>query len=110
MDSSEMYSPDEQGEYVPKMGMQNFSVQGLTDALATLDPEVTEVPQPEEEYALLLKVMMVDRPGHLQPPAFPWNSGMVLHVLKRDPTLRDLEHVQVDSRGTAYLFFYDKQG
>ena len=35
---------------------------------------------------------------------------MVLHVLKRDPTLRDLEHVQVDGPGTAYLFFYDKQG
>ena len=35
---------------------------------------------------------------------------MVLHILKRDPTLRDLEHVQVDSPGTAYLFFYDKQG
>ena len=35
---------------------------------------------------------------------------MVLHVLKRDPTLRDLEYVQVDDLGTAYLFFYDKQG
>ena len=38
VDSSEMYSPDEQGEYAPKVGMQNFSVQGLMDALATLDP------------------------------------------------------------------------
>ena len=35
---------------------------------------------------------------------------MVLHILKGDPTLWDLEHVQVDSPGTAYLFFYDKQG
>ena len=35
---------------------------------------------------------------------------MVLHVLKRDPALRDLEHVQVDGLGTAYLFFHDKQG
>ena len=35
---------------------------------------------------------------------------MVLHILKGDPTLQDLEHVQVDSPGTAYLFFYDKQG
>ena len=35
---------------------------------------------------------------------------MVLHILKGDPTLRDLEHVQVDGPGTAYLFFYDKQG
>ena len=35
---------------------------------------------------------------------------MVLHVLKGVPTLQDLEHVQVDGPGTAYLFFYDKQG
>ena len=35
---------------------------------------------------------------------------MVLHILKGDPALRDLEHVQVDGPGTAYLFFYDKQG
>ena len=35
---------------------------------------------------------------------------MVLHVLKRDPTPRDLEHMQVDGPGMAYLFFYDKQG
>ena len=34
---------------------------------------------------------------------------MVLHVLKGDPTLLDLEHVQVDGPGSAYLF-YDKQG
>ena len=41
---------------------------------------------------------------------FSLNVGMVLHVLKGDPSLRDPEHVQVDSPGTAYLFFYDKQG
>ena len=35
---------------------------------------------------------------------------MVLHILKGDSILRDLEHVQVDGPGTAYLFFYDKQG
>ena len=35
---------------------------------------------------------------------------MVLHVLKGDPALWDLEHVQVDGPCTAYLFFYDKQG
>ena len=40
---------------------------------------------------------------------FSLNVGMVLHILKGDPALRDLEHVQVDSLGTAYLFFYDKQ-
>ena len=35
---------------------------------------------------------------------------MVLHVLKGDPALRDLEYIQVDGPGMAYLFFYDKQG
>ena len=49
VDSSEMYSPDEQGEYTPQPGMQNFSVQGMTDALTTLDPEVIKVPMPVEE-------------------------------------------------------------
>ena len=33
-----------------------------------------------------------------------------MHVLKSDPVLRELEHVQVDGPGTAYLFFYNKQG
>ena len=53
---------------------------------------------------------MADHPGHPHPPAFSWNAGMVLHVLKSDPTLRDLKHIQVDGPGTAYLFFFDKQG
>ena len=35
---------------------------------------------------------------------------MVMHVLKGDPALRDLKHVQVDGPGTAYLFFFGKQG
>ena len=34
---------------------------------------------------------------------------MVMHILKNDPPLRDLEYVQVDNPGTAYLFFLDKQ-
>ena len=58
--SCEMYSPNEQGEYTSLLGVQNFLVQGLTDALATLDPEVTKVQLPVEEYALLLEVTMVD--------------------------------------------------
>ena len=33
-----------------------------------------------------------------------------MHVLKSDPALQELKHVQVDNPGTAYLFFYDKQG
>ena len=35
---------------------------------------------------------------------------MVQHVLKSDPALRDLEHVQVDGPGLTYLFFYDRHG
>ena len=35
---------------------------------------------------------------------------MVLHVLKINLSLRDLEHVQVDGPGMAYLFIFDKQG
>ena len=83
---AQMYLPDDQGEYVlPEVGMQNFSVQGLSDVLTSLDSEVTVVQPPAEEYALLLEVTMADQPGHLHPLAFSWNSSMVLHVLKRDP-------------------------
>ena len=53
---------------------------------------------------------MVDRPRRPCPPAFSWNGGMVQHVLKGDPALRDLEHVQVDGPGLMYLFFYDWHG
>ena len=39
---------------------------------------------------------MPDHPGRPHPPAFSWNAGMVIHVLKSDPVLQELEHVQVD--------------
>ena len=45
-DAGETCSPDEQGEYVPEMGMQNFSIQGLSDALMSLESEVTMVQPP----------------------------------------------------------------
>ena len=89
--------------------MPSFSVQGLSDALTVLET-VTEVQLPSKEFALQLEVTMADHHGHLCPPTFSWNAGMILHVLKSDPTLRDHKHVQVDGPGTAYLFFYDKQG
>ena len=82
------------------MDMHSFSIQGLSDVLASLNSETTVVQLPVEEYGLLLEV----------PPTFSWNASMVLHVLKGDPTLQDLGHVQVGSPGMAYLFFYDKQG
>ena len=105
-----MYSPDEQREYtseaaVPK-GMLHFSIQGLMDASEVSDVQLL----PSVEFTLQLKVMMADCPGHPHPPAFSWNAGMVMHVLKSDSMLRDLEHVQVDGPGMAYLFFFDKQG
>ena len=56
--AGEMYSPDNQGEYVPEVGVQNFSVQGLPDTLTSLESEVTVVQLPAEEYALLLEVTM----------------------------------------------------
>ena len=33
-----------------------------------------------------------------------------MHILKNDLVLRELEHVQVDGLGIAYLLFYNKQG
>ena len=35
---------------------------------------------------------------------------MVQHVLKSDLALRELEHIQVNSPGLPYLFFYDRHG
>ena len=105
-DSGEMYSPDEQGEYMLLVGTLRFSMQGLSDALADVGDGINK--PPAEEYAMMLEVTMDDCPGWPHPPTFSWNVGMVIHVLKSDPVLRELEHVQVDGPGTAYLFFYDK--
>ena len=104
-----MYSPNEQGEYTLADGAQAFTVQGLTDMLLGLESEDMVVEPPGDELILQLEVTMADRPGRPRPPAFSWNAGMVMHILKNDPTLRDLEYVQVDNPGTAYLFFLDKQ-
>ena len=54
-ESGEMYSPDDQGEYMPEAGALSFSVQGMSDALTALDTEVTVVQPPSEEFALLLE-------------------------------------------------------
>ena len=83
-------------------------MQGLSNVLADVGEGIVETPA--EEYAMMLEVKMADCPGRPCPPAFSWNAGMVMHVLKSDPVLRELEHIQVDGPGTAYLFFYDKQG
>ena len=107
-DSGEMYSPDNQEEYTSLDETPQFSLQGLSDALADIKEETGKTST--EEYALMLEVTMADCPGQPCPPAFSWNAGMVMHVLKSDPVLQELEHVQVDGPGTAYLFFYNKQG
>ena len=107
-DLGEMYSPDDQGEYMSLDEASQFSMQGLSDVLADVREGMDETPA--EEYAMMLEVMMADQPVWPHPPAFSWNTGMVMHVLKSDPVLRELEHVQVDGLGTAYLFFYEKQG
>ena len=101
--------PNEQGEYTLVDGAQAFIVQGLTDMLSGLESEDTVVEPPKEELILQLEVMMVDHQGCLCPPAFSWNAGMVMHVLKNDPTLRHLEYVQIDNPCTDNLFFLDKQ-
>ena len=107
-DSGEMYSPDKPGEYMLLDGAPRFSMQELSDTLADVGEGITE--PPVEEYAMMLEVTMADCPGWPHPPTFSWNVGMVMHVLKNDLVLRELEHMQVDGPETAYLFFYDKQG
>ena len=107
-ESGEMYSPSESGEYMPHGDALNFTVQGLWDALTEAESAVTEPPRPADEFIIQLEVTMADRPGRPQPPAYLWNGGLVRHVLKGNPALRDLEHVQVDGPGLSYLFFYDQ--
>ena len=107
-ESGEMFSPNESGEYTQCNDVASFTVQSLRDALTATGSTVTEPPHPMDECIIQLEVMMVDWPGRPHPPAFSWNVGMVLHVLKSDPALRELEHIQVDSPGLAYLFFYDR--
>ena len=90
-DSGEMYSPDNQGEYTLLDGTPQFSMQGLSDALVDVRDRIVETPA--EEYAMMLKVTMADHPGWPCPPTFSWNVGMVMHILKSDPVLRELEHM-----------------
>ena len=60
-DLGEMYSPDNQGECTPLDEAPHFSLQGLSDALADVGEGTGETSV--EEYALMLEVMMADRPG-----------------------------------------------
>ena len=83
-------------------------MQQLSDVLVDVEEGMGETPA--KEYAMMLEVTMADHPGRPCPLTFSWNVGMVMHILKSDLVLKELEHVQVDGLGTAYLFFYNKQG
>ena len=109
-ESGEMFSPNKSEEYTLHGDAPSFTVQGLRDALTNAESTVTGPLHPVDEFIIQLEVTMVDRPGRPHPPAFSWNGGMVQHVLKGDPALRDLKHVQVDGPGLTYLFFYNWHG
>ena len=81
-DSGEMYSPDEQGEYMLLDGTPRFSMQGLSDALADVGERING--PPAEEYTMMLEVMMADHPGWPHPPVFSWNAGIVMHCVRSD--------------------------
>ena len=74
-ESGEMNSSDDQGDYVPKSGTHNSSIQGMSDALMALESEITMV-QPPSEYALLLEVTMADCPRGI-------------HALSHSPGMRE---------------------
>ena len=93
-ESGEMFSPNESREYTPHNDAVSFTVQGLKDALTAEESTVTEPLHPVDEFIIQLEVTMVDRPRRPCLPAFSWNGGMVQHVLKSDPALRELEHIQ----------------
>ena len=99
--------PNEFGEYTPHSDAPNFTVQGLQDALNETEATVMEPSPLAEEFIIQLEVTMAGQPGRPRPPAYSWNGGLVQHVLKNDPAMRDLKHVQVDGPMLAYLFFHD---
>ena len=68
-----MYSLDDQGEYTLLDGAPQFSMQGLSDALADVQEGIDETP--EEEYTMMLEVMMADHPSRPCPPTFSSNMG-----------------------------------
>ena len=60
-DSGEMYSLDDQGEYMSMDETPQFSLQGLSNTLADIGEGTGKTSA--EEYALMLEAMMADRPG-----------------------------------------------
>ena len=60
-DSGEVYSPDDQGEYMSLDEAPQFSMQGLSNAFVDVGEGTGETPA--EEYTVMLEVMMADCPG-----------------------------------------------
>ena len=59
-ESGEMYSPN---KYTLHGDVPNFTVQGLSDALAEAELVVTVPLAPAKEFIIQLEVTMADRPG-----------------------------------------------
>ena len=84
-ESDEMYSLDGQGEYAPKVGVPSFSVQGLSDALTAL--ETVTGAAPIRGVCPITQGNDGQLPRVSMPTCIFVEHGMVLHVLKSDPTL-----------------------
>ena len=65
-DLGEMFSPDNQGEYMSLDETPRFSIQGLSNALADVGEGTDETPA--EEYTMMLEVTMADHPGRPHSP------------------------------------------
>ena len=109
-ESGEMLSPNESGEYTPHNDMAHFTVQGLRDALTAAESTVTEPPHSHRRIHYSARSNDGGSAWKTVPTSLLRNGGMGLHVLKSDLALRELEHIQVDSPGLAYLFFYERHG
>ena len=79
-ESGEMYSPDEQGEYVPEVGALSFSPRAdrCSHSLGNRSD------QSATPFCGVCPATQVDdgkSPGVSTSPALSWNAGMVMHVL-----------------------------
>ena len=60
VESGEMFSPNESGEYTPHDDAVRFTVQGLSNALTAAESTVTEPLCSGDEYIIQLEVTMAD--------------------------------------------------
>ena len=102
-----MYSPNESGEYTPCGDVPTFTVQGLRDTLIEAEVHCDRT----TTLCRRIHYSIGSDYGRLTSEAVPTSLLVerrygVTHALKSDPSMRDLEHVQVDGPGLAYLFLY----